>query len=57
MIPNYSAQGYKLLTKEQKEAIEEELKTDGRTYDDWLAEIKAMWPKEVKLPKAKWGVR
>ena len=57
MIPNYSAQDFALLTDDQKETIKAELKSQHRTYADWLVEIKKNWPKEVHLPRAKWGKR
>lgn len=52
-IPNYSAQSYKLLTDKDKQELTKELEKEGKTLGDFEKEIKTMWPREVKLPKAK----
>lgn len=57
MIPNYSAQDYKLLKKKDKDKLIKDLEKEGRNLEDYEAEIKTMWPREVKLPQAHWEVR
>ena len=57
MIPNYSAQDWKLLTKKDKDELAEELKKEDKTIEDYEVEIKKGWPSEVRLPPAKWGKR
>ena len=56
-IPNYSAQDYPKLKKKDKDKLVKELEKEEITLEDYEAEIKSMWPPEVKLPKAHWRVR
>jgi len=57
MIPNYSAQDYKKLKKKDKDKLIKDIEKEDKTLEDYEAEIKASWPKEVKLPEAHWKVR
>jgi len=57
MIPNYSAQDYKKLKKKDKDKLIKDIEKEDKTLEDYEAEIKALWPKEVKLPEAHWKVR
>ena len=57
MIPNYSAQDYKKLKKKDKDKLVKDLKEEGRNLEDYEVEIKTLWPREVRLPPAKWGKR
>lgn len=57
MIPNYNAYDYKHLKKKDKDKLVKDLEKEERTLEDYEIEIKKAWPKEVHLPKAKWGKR
>lgn len=57
MIPNYSAQDWAKMPFKQKWDIAVELEKDGIVFEDWLAGIKMLWPKEVHLHKAHWRHR
>lgn len=54
---NYSAQDYKKLKEKDKEKLAKDLEKDGRSLEDYEAEIKKGWPPERKLPQAHWGKR
>ena len=57
MIPNYSAQDWKLLKQKDKNKLIKDLEKEERTLEDYEIEIKTMWPPERRLPKAHWGKR
>jgi len=57
MIPNYNAYDYKHLKKKDKDKLVKDLEKEDRNLEDYEIEIKKAWPREVKLPKAKWRER
>ena len=57
MIPNYNAYDYKHLKTKDKLKLIKDLDKEERTLEDYEIEIKTMWPREVRLPKAHWGKR
>jgi len=56
-MKNYSAQDYKRLNKKDKDKLTQDLSKENKTLEDYEAEIKALWPREVTLPKAIWRKR
>jgi len=51
-----SAQDYDLLTNNEKKALREALKEEGKDADDYEKEMKKLWPKKVVF-NTKWRNR
>jgi len=51
-----SAQDYDLLTNDEKKALREALKEEGKDADDYEREMKKLWPKKVVF-NTKWRNR
>ena len=51
-----SAQDYDLLTNDEKKALREALKEEGKDADDYEKEMKKLWPKKVVF-NTKWRNR
>jgi len=52
-----SAQGFKHLDNDEREALREVIEEAALSYEDWEQQAKRLWPKEVVMKPIVWRKR